>query len=76
MVLVNFELVKSSSTYFVELHVISGVLCENMLSVTNFQVVIVVQILLNSQVHESIVEQINGDEYRSYKKMDFNYAQN
>ena len=28
------------------------------------------QILLNSQVHESIVEYINGDEYRSHEEVD------
>lgn len=36
MVLVNFELVKSSCTYFVELHVSNGALCENKPNVTNF----------------------------------------
>ena len=36
----------------------------------------VVVVLLNSQVHESIVEQINGDECRSHKEVDFNYMQN
>ena len=38
--IIKIELVKSSCTYFVEPHVISGEFYENMLSVTNFQVVI------------------------------------
>ena len=33
---------------------------------------VVVQILLNSQVHKSIVEYINGDECRSHEELDFN----
>ena len=32
----------------------------------------VVQILLNLQVHESIIEYINGDECRSHEEVDFN----
>ena len=33
------------------------------------------QILLNSQVHESIVEYINGDECRSHQEVNFNYVE-
>ena len=61
MVLVNFELVKSSCTYFVELHVSSGVLCENTLNITNFYVVILNKlyymrlILFNKKCHEFII---------------------
>ena len=32
----------------------------------------VVQILMYSQVHESIIVQINGDECRSHEEVDFN----
>ena len=37
---------------------------------------VVVQILMYSQAHESIVVQINGDECRSHEYVDFNYMQN
>ena len=37
-------------------------------------VAIVVQILLNSQVHEFIVVEINGDECRSHEEVNFNCA--
>ena len=43
---------------------------------TNSQMVAVVQILLNSQVHESIIEQINSDKCRSHEEVNFNYVQN
>ena len=38
----------------------------------SFSILNVVQILLNSQAHESIVEYINDDECRSHEEVDFN----